>query len=436
MIAGAPAADRDLELRSIRGAAVVGVAAAAMVATLPGRTHGLGMITERLLADPAFGMNRTDYAELNLWATLAGALFCLPCGWLIDRYGIRRTLVSVVLALSLTVLAMTQLRGFAPLFAAVMFTRGFGQSALSVVSITIVGKCFARRHGPAMGAYSVLVSVGFSIAFGAAKHFADSDWRVVWGAQGIVLACVMAPLGWLLLRDLPPVAGRQSNSAAAAIDEPGFTLAGALRTPAFWVFGIASSTYGLIAAGISLFNESILVERGFEKTLFYDATMITVAVSLASNLLCGRLIGRVPVGRLMAVAMAVLATSLYCLPQATARWHVVLYACGMGVAGGMVTVLYFAIWAHAFGRPHLGRIQGVAQMLTVFASAVGPLLLAECQERLGSYVPMFRGLAVAVAVLSFAALVVRVPRPADAPRFEPAPSPELASARVEPLPPR
>ena len=31
---------------------IVVVAALAMVATLPGRTHGLGMITERLLADP------------------------------------------------------------------------------------------------------------------------------------------------------------------------------------------------------------------------------------------------------------------------------------------------------------------------------------------------------------------------------------------------
>ena len=39
------------------GWVMVCVAALAMVATLPGRTHGLGMITERLLADPAFGLD-------------------------------------------------------------------------------------------------------------------------------------------------------------------------------------------------------------------------------------------------------------------------------------------------------------------------------------------------------------------------------------------
>ena len=74
-----------------RGAAYAhaGVAAAAMVCTLPGRTHGLGLITEPLLADLA--LDRVPYAALNFWATLIGAAFCIPCGWLLDRLGIRRS---------------------------------------------------------------------------------------------------------------------------------------------------------------------------------------------------------------------------------------------------------------------------------------------------------------------------------------------------------
>ena len=53
------------------GWVVLLVAAAAMVGTLPGRTQGLGLITEPLLADLDIG--RVDYAQLNLWATLIGA---------------------------------------------------------------------------------------------------------------------------------------------------------------------------------------------------------------------------------------------------------------------------------------------------------------------------------------------------------------------------
>ncbi|MCC6540514.1 MAG: MFS transporter, partial [Bryobacterales bacterium] len=61
----------------------LGIAALAMVATLPGRTQGLGLVTEPLLAD--LGLDRVAFASLNFWATLLGASFCLPVGWLTDR---------------------------------------------------------------------------------------------------------------------------------------------------------------------------------------------------------------------------------------------------------------------------------------------------------------------------------------------------------------
>src|SRR3954454_22404876 len=90
-------------------AAAVGVAAAAMVATLPGRTHGLGLITEPLLAD--LGLSRLSYAAINLWATLLGAAFCLPCGWLLDRLGARLVCFGVVAGLGATVVGMSALPG-------------------------------------------------------------------------------------------------------------------------------------------------------------------------------------------------------------------------------------------------------------------------------------------------------------------------------------
>ena len=56
------------------GWVVLGVAALAMVGTLPGRTQGLGLITEPLLRD--LGLGRVAYAQINLVATLIGALGC------------------------------------------------------------------------------------------------------------------------------------------------------------------------------------------------------------------------------------------------------------------------------------------------------------------------------------------------------------------------
>src|SRR6202795_3398328 len=82
------------------------VAALAMVATLPGRTQGLGLVTEPLIAD--LRLDRVAYANINLWATLIGSLFCLPCGRLTDRFGPRIMLAGLISSLGITVLIMAR----------------------------------------------------------------------------------------------------------------------------------------------------------------------------------------------------------------------------------------------------------------------------------------------------------------------------------------
>jgi MFS family permease len=401
------------------GWVIVVVAAAGMVATLPGRSHGLGMITERLLDDPAFDMDRVDYSNIHLWATLLGAAFCLPCGKLIDRYGLRTVLTGTVLCLAVVVLAMTQLTGVALLFVAITLTRGFGQSALSVVSITMVGKWFSQRLSFAMAGYTVLLSLGFIGASLWAKEYKFADWRVVWTTMGLLLLFGMAPLGWLLTRNSPEQSGLSLDGFATPVekiaeDVPGHTLAQALRSPAFWVFGLAVSVYGLIAAGVSLFNQSILNERGFSVDVFYNMLALTTAVALLTNFPAGLLAQRLPVGRMLAAALVVLAAALFWLPQVETLPQIIIYSVAMGVSGSAVTVIFFMIWGHAFGRAHLGRIQGAAQMMTVFASAFGPKLLAESKARTGSYTLMFYSLAVVVSVLAVCAWFVPIPRPEQA----------------------
>ena len=82
----------------------------------------------------------------------------------------------------------------------------------------------------------------------------------------------------------------------------------------------------------------------------------------------------------------------------------------MSVAGGMVTVVFLSVWGQVFGRVHFGRIQGFAQMMTVLASVLGPLLLADTLERTGSYQYIFLLLAACVAILDVGCWRLRLPR--------------------------
>src|ERR1700693_3170160 len=85
---------------------VLGVAALAMVGTLPGRTQGLGLITEPLIRD--LGITRVAYAQINLIATLVGSLFCFGIGRLTDSRGSRVVVTAASLALGATVLLMSR----------------------------------------------------------------------------------------------------------------------------------------------------------------------------------------------------------------------------------------------------------------------------------------------------------------------------------------
>ena len=383
------------------GWAVLGMAALAMVGTLPGRTQGLGLVTEPLLRD--FGLDRVAYANINLWATLIGAAFNLPCGRLVDRYGARVVMTGLLLALGLTVLLMAGAGSLVVLAVTITLTRGLGQSALSVVSLALAGKWFARRINLAMGVYALLVGMGFIAAFPrVGQAILKFGGRAAWSGVGWTLVAVLAPLAWWMVREAP---------ATAEVPGPtgGMAFGRALRTGAFWVFGLSSAMFGLVYSGIALFNQSILERKGFDATTYQTVLVVSTLLGLVANFGGGWVATRWPIQRLMGVGMAVLAGSLVALPLVGTFGEVMGYGVAMGVAGGVVTVVFFSVWSQVFGRAELGRIQGAAQMMTVVASAIGPVLLAEALARTGSYDLVFWILAGLTAALGVACWKVRLP---------------------------
>lgn len=397
------------------------VASLAMVGTLPGRTQGLGLITEPLIKD--LGISRIRYAELNFWATLMGAAGAIGIGQLMDRFGSRIVLTVVAVALGVVVCAMSQASSFLMLALWITLTRGLGQSALSVVSIAMIGHWFVRKIDTAMAVYSVVLSIGFMMAFPLVGTLVQAwGWRSAWLLVGCGLLGVLAPLSVALVRRGPEACGLVPDgeglprSARTQPDDPdpfgatmGYRWTEALLTPAFWIFAAGTALYGLVASGIGLFNESILAQRGFDAQTYYYTLVVTAITALAGNFLGGWLATSVPLGRLMSVSLFILTGGLVALPHLSTLVHVMVWAMAMGLGGGLVTVIFFSAWPRVFGRRHLGTIQGAAQALTVLASALGPLLLAWCVEWTGSYAMMFRALAGVIGLLAVAAFVMPAP---------------------------
>ena len=363
-----------------RGWRVVVVAAVAMVATLPGRTVGLGLITEPLLAD--LQITRTHYANITLWATILGALFSPLCGRVIDRLGVRITLSTVVLILGLTTIGMSVWLSVGNLLLFAILSRGLGQSSLSTASVTAVGKWFRSKLGIALGVFSALVALGFATAIPVVGGFISTEeWRIGWRGIGIALV-VLSVIAFLA------IPGNETESSHRKGEEtPSTTWSAALQTPAFWTFTISTALYYLVLSGLTLFTEDVLSKLGFARNVYIPAMASMMGAGLIGNFAAGWLSSRWTVTKLLTISLLILAAVLLRLPSLRSEGEVMFLFAMYGVCGGAFAVLFFVGYGQAFGQSHLGKIQGTAQALGVVASALGPKLLAETEAATGSYFP-------------------------------------------------
>ena len=189
--------------------------------------------------------------------------------------------------------------------------RGLGQSALSVVSLTMIGKWFVRRLSIAMAIFSVIISLGFVVLILVVQQaVAEQGWRGPWEGIGWALVAAAA-LSWLLVRRSPEAAGLapDTETKAKAVDPDTssmrvpFTLTQALSTAAFWVFATGSALYNLVISGVLLFNQSILQELGLGEEVYRNAMAMYMLTGLAGNFLAGGLARKWSLLRLMSIAM-------------------------------------------------------------------------------------------------------------------------------------
>jgi hypothetical protein len=79
------------------------------------------------------------------------------------------------------------------------------------------------------------------------------------------------PVSWLIVRKGADKSEDEENAdrAESRNGTSDFNLGEALRSVAFWLFALSSALFGLVYSGISLFNQSILEQRGFDASTYH-----------------------------------------------------------------------------------------------------------------------------------------------------------------------
>ena len=376
--------------RRFSGWRIVALATITLGLTGPGQTIGVSVFIDHFTAD--LDIEKSWVTAGYLVGTLCGSLAMPTIGRWVDRFGVRRAMLTIATCFSIALVAMSGVQGIISLTAGFVFIRMLGQGALSLVSTVAISLWFEERRGTAIS-IAVTISAALMALVPFALNFVIGEigWRGTWLVAAGAVALIVMPIAWFGMIDRPSDVGQFVDGTPPADgDDPhaevwGLDRATALRRYEFWVLAGAGAAAASLVTGLNFHQIALLGESGFtsgEAAALFLPQMIGSSVgSPAMGIALDRLGARFA----PAIQMTLLASTLVVAGTAASTVAVIGYAILLGLTAGASRSLTGVLAPRWFGVRHLGSIQGSLTFAGVMASASGPFAFSLTEIATGSY---------------------------------------------------
>lgn len=386
----------------------------------------------------ALSLSASSISAAYFIGTVCGGIFIPSVGKMFDHFGARALGTYVCLIMGLGLVYLSQVDRIANLvhnwipmiphsfIAFIAISIGFfwlrftGQGALTMTSRSMLGKWFNHHRGMALSISGIVVSFSFSLA----PKFLDLmiqtiGWRWTWALLGIALMSVIMLFVWLFFRDNPEecdlvmdgktVTIKRVNKNRDLMIHHDFTRSEAIRTHSFWIFNLAMGLHSFSITGYTFHIVSIANEMGISRELilqaFIPSSIIGILLSMAGGIIN-------PYVRLKYLLILLpLGGLIFALgPAFLLEQTRIMIIIGLGISGGVFGITSGLVWPRFFGRKHLGAISGINMATLVYSSASAPLVFSLCQNYIGTYQAVFKGLVIAYILFIIAALFADNPQ--------------------------
>jgi OFA family oxalate/formate antiporter-like MFS transporter len=404
--------------------------------SVPGQTMGMAVFADAFIE--ATGLSRTELSFAYMLGTITSALFLTRAGRFYDHYGPRIVLVGASLMLGTAVgfisvvdvlsQALAErffgspiILAFGLMTLAYFGVRFSGQGIMTSASGNMLLMWFERNRGLVSGSRGVLVSLGFSLApLGLAMLIDSWGWRQALWWLAIVVGPVFAMICLVLIRDNPQVCGLNADNLATsnsservANHQTSYTLQQVRKNPVFWLYSMGLSIHALFGTAVTFHIVAIFEQAGRSRAeafaYFIPQALVSVVVNLSASALADYMRLK-PLMLVMLLSFIAGAIGLIFLQSDVGYWTLVL---GFGVGGGLWGTLSNLVFIRHYGPKHLGEISGLNAALTVFASAIGPLLFSLAFDRTGTFAA--GPLMCIAALVALFVVCLFVPQPLDTP---------------------
>jgi MFS family permease len=368
------------------GWVIVIISAITLFFSGPGQTYSISIFINAYIK--RFGWSRSLVSSIYSFASLCAGLLLPFIGRKLDSVGHRKMLTIISLLLGITCLWMSFVFNPVMLFIGFVFMRLLGQASMTLIPSTLVSQWFVRRRGRAIS----IMTIGSII--GSATLPVINNWllnlvgmRFTWIIWGISLMTIMAPLGWIFVRNrpeemklLPDGEDIRSNIIRKKESENNiiqgnidWTLKDAMKTRTFWLMIFCMAVPSMVNTGLTFHMVSIIEEKGLSIAFAASILSLTAIIQLPLNFLAGHMVDRVKVHYIRTVNYWILVIAMFAMVEANSSKGVVLYAILVAIFNAFNSVTTEALWPSYYGKKHLGSIRSIATTAMVIGSALGPL---------------------------------------------------------------
>jgi sugar phosphate permease len=356
--------------------------------------YGLPFYYDFMVKD--FGWSRAQVTSGNaLSKLLVGPLFGFMAGWVVDRFGPRRLMMSGIL------MAGIALIGLAHMTSLWMFYAFYLLNALGYVcggplpNQVLLSRWFDKSRGKAMGFAYLGIGIGGYLVLKLSPRLVDAfGWRGALQVLGVLIIVLALPLAYFV-RDDPPAGGGPAQPARPVTVAP---MGGIFRNPAFYLLALGSMcSIGAVGGTNQHLKLFLSLDLHFSQTAAASVASTVLACSIAGRLIMGWLADRIARKHVMLLIYALIAGSipLLFLAESPAALYGFAVVFGLGLGGEYMIIPLMA--AELFGVRVLGRLLGVILTADGVAEATFPMLVGYLRDATGSYRTGF-GLLIAVAL--------------------------------------
>ena len=363
---------------------------------------GVGIWVKAL--EGPMGWSRTQLTGAFSLAQLEGSFIGPVLGYLTDRFGSRRMVLTGMLIIGGGFMLFSYTSNLAVFYIAysvIMFGAAAGTYLPLMAS---VNRWFVRKRGIAMAVAGEGYFIGGIALVPILAWAVNPDhhgWEVTSRGIGIVFLAIAWPIS-RLIRNSPeeyglrpdgdPPSGVPAQEPATGTparvtggEAPDFTARQAMRTPSFWLISLGHGLCAMMIATMSVHMVPMLTDQGLSLQMASYVWAAAMAVGAGSALLGGYVGDRVPKHLALFVFATIQGAGFTLAVGVDSAATGFLFAAVFGFGNGGRNPLVTAIRGDYFGKRAFATITGISTAPLYILTLVAPLFAAALFDIRDSY---------------------------------------------------